>query len=363
MEKSLSTNADLSMGDKPLVSIILNNYNYDRFLTEAINSALNQTYTNIEVIVVDDGSTDNSCEIISKYGDQITPIFQENGKQGAALNSGFLASHGDIILFLDSDDYLLPIAVEQIVKVWKPGVSKIHYRLQVVDITGKASGAFIPTITMRLASGEVWRELLQTGGYVSTCMSGNVYSRTVLTQLFPIPDDYKSTADDYLMISTPFYGEVVSLEDSLGTYRIHDNNQWALTSVSGSRFRRFVQHDLQNFALLQQRAKEFGLEIPPDLEMRGLGRLWSRLASLRLEPQAHPIASDRSLHLIYWGMRALWKFSGHNLQKRIIYSIWFFWVGLMPEPLAKLGITWLYAPHLRPKVIDWTLTRIRTLVN
>jgi glycosyltransferase involved in cell wall biosynthesis len=346
-----------------LVSIIINNYNYDRFLSQAIDSALNQTYPHIEVIVVDDGSTDNSREIIAGYGDRITSILQENGKQGTALNSGFAASSGDIILFLDSDDYLLPMALERIVEAFKPEVGKVHYRLQVVDIEGKPSGDFIPTTTMKLANGQVWRELIKVGGYASTCMSGNAYSRIALTNIFPIPDDYKTTADDYLMISMPFYGEVIGIEESLGAYRIHDSNQWALTSVSGSRFRRFVQHDLQNFALLQQRAKEFGLEVPPDLEMRSLGRLWSRLASLRLEPQAHPVPSDRSLQLIYRGFGSLWKYSDFNWQKRIIYSVWFLWVGLMPRPLAQLGITWLYAPHLRPKAINWTLTRIRTLVS
>jgi glycosyltransferase involved in cell wall biosynthesis len=345
------------------IGIIINNYNYARFLSEAIDSALNQSYPHTEVIVVDDGSTDNSREIISEYGDRIIPIFQKNGKQGAALNSGFAASQGDIIIFLDADDYLFPRALDRIVEVWKPEISKVHYRLQVVDIESKASGAFVPTTTMKLASGEVWRESIRTGGYVSTCMSGNAYNRACLTKLFPIPVEYKSTADDYLMISTPFYGEVIGIEDALGTYRIHDNNQWALTSVSGSRFRRFVNHDLQNFALLKQRVQEFGLEIPDDLEMRGLGRLWSRLASLRLEPQAHPIESDRSIGLIYWGMRALWKFSEHNWQKKVIYSIWFLWVGLLPKSLAEYGITWLYAPHLRPKAIDRTLTKVRSLVS
>ena len=351
------------MDENLLVSIIINNYNYDRFLAEAIDSALNQTYAQTEVIVVDDGSTDKSREIVAGYGDRIMPILQENGKQAAALNSGFAASRGDIILFLDSDDYLLPIAIDRIVAAFKPGVGKVHYRLQVVDIESKPSGAFIPTTTMKLATGEVWRQLVETSGYVSTCMSGNAYSRVALTNIFPIPDDYKTTADDYLMISTPFYGEVIGIEDSLAAYRIHDSNQWALTTVSGSRFRRFVQHDLQNFVLLQQRAKEFGVVVPPDLEIQSLGRLWSRLASLRLEPQAHPVASDRSLQIIYWGLRALWKYSDFNWQKRIIYSIWFLWVGLMPMPLAKLGITWLYAPHLRPKAIDRTLTRIRTSIS
>ena len=360
------------MNDNLTVSIIINNYNYDRFLPEAINSAINQTYPHTEIIVVDDGSTDNSRDIIAGYSDcaertagskRIKPIFQENGKQAAALNSGFASSQGDIILFLDSDDCLLPTAVEQVVEAWKPGVGKVHYRLQVVDTQKQPLGYYIPTTEAKLSSGEVWRHLLQTSGYTSTPMSGNAYSRTALTNVFPIPDDYKTTADDYLMISTPFYGQVVGIEEPLGLYRIHNSNQWALTSVSGSRFRRFVQHDLQNFSLLLQRAKEFGLEVPNDLEKRSLGRLWSRLASLRLEPQAHPVSSDNSPQLIYWGFQSLWKYSDFNWQKRCIYSIFFLWVGLMPVPLAKLGFTWLYAPHLRPKTIDWILIKIRTLVK
>ncbi len=66
------------MSSSQKVSIIINNYNYGRFLKEAIDSALNQTYSNTEVIVVDDGSTDNSHEIIAEYGKQIIPILKEN---------------------------------------------------------------------------------------------------------------------------------------------------------------------------------------------------------------------------------------------------------------------------------------------
>ncbi|GAB4366817.1 MAG: glycosyltransferase family 2 protein [Elainellaceae cyanobacterium] len=348
----------------PLVSIIINNYNYDRFLPKAIDSALNQTYSHIEVIVVDDCSTDNSRQVIAEYGDRIIPVLHEqNGKQSAALNSGFAASHGDLIIFLDADDFLLPSAAERVVAAWSSEVGKIHYRLQVVDTEGQPLGNFLPPATMQLDTGDVWRKLLRTSGYISTPMSGNAYSRTCLDKVLPIPKEYETTGDDYLMISTPFYGKVVGLEDALGAYRIHNSNQWALTAVSGSRFRRFVLHDLQNFALLLQRAKEFNLEVPPDLEMREIGRIWSRLASLRLEPQAHPVPSDRVFQLCYWGFRCLWQFSNYNWQKRLIYSLWFVWVGLMPVPLARLGISWLYAPHFRPKFIDWTLGKIRALVS
>ena len=352
------------MKKENLVSIIINNYNYAQFLPWAINSALEQFHPEIEIIVVDDGSTDNSREVITSYGDRVIAIFQENGKQAAALNTGFMASKGEVILFLDADDFLLPNAVQDILKLFKPGVGKVHFRLQVVDDKNESLGYFIPSIGMTLSSGEVWRELLHTSEYISSPMSGNAYLRKTLSPVFPIPDEYKTTADDFLMISTPFYaGELASINEPIGVYRVHGNNQWALTSVSGSRFRRFIKHDLQNYALLKQRAEAFSQEVPSDLEMRSLGRIWSRLASLRLEPKEHLVESDTVTQLVSSGMKALWKYSSHNFQKRIIYSVWFFWVGFMPRSLANLGITWLYAPHLRPKVIDRAITKIRALVS
>lgn len=344
-----------------LTSIIINNYNYDRFLSEAIDSALSQTYSNVEVIVVDDGSTDNSREIIAGYGDRIIPILQPNGKQAAAFNSGFARSKGDVIIFLDSDDYLFPHTVEQIVSIWQPELAKVHYRLEVVDTVGKSLGYSSPQGTSPLAQGEVWKNILDQGGYTSTPTSGNALSRSALEKIFPIPDAYKLTADDYLSYQVPFYGNVGAIEEPLGAYRIHDSNQWALSTVTAAKFQRFVRHDLQNFELVTQKAKEFGYEYPADLEQRSIGRLWSRIISLRLEPKEHPIASDRALNLIYCGIRSLWKYSDFNWQKRIFYSIWFIWVGLLPLPLATPAITWLYAPQYRPKFIDWTVNKIRAI--
>src|SRR5947207_2823602 len=96
-------------------SIVINNYNYSRFLSEAIDSALAQSYTHAEVIVVDDGSTDNSREIIERYGDRLTAITQQNAGQGAAYNTGFATSRGDFVCFLDADDVLNPNAITEAV--------------------------------------------------------------------------------------------------------------------------------------------------------------------------------------------------------------------------------------------------------
>lgn len=336
---------------KPLVSIIINNYNYERFLPEAIDSAINQTYQKTEVIVVDDCSTDNSGDVMASYGDKIIPIYhKENGKQAAAFNSGFAISKGEIIIFLDADDYLYSDTVERVVSVWKPNLAKVHYRLQVVDTQRKSLGFSYPQGGKPLSSGEVWRTILEIGAYQSVATSGNAINRKALEQVFPISDEYKLTADDYLSMLIPFYGEIVAIDSPLAAYRIHNTNQWALATVTGERFHRFVRHDLQNHQLLIQKANELGYELPKDFEQRSIGRLWSRMASLRLDPQNHPIPDDNPLELIYLSIRSLWKYSEHKLLKKLVFSLWFIWVGLMPFALAKMAIIWLFVPHKRPKL-------------
>jgi glycosyltransferase involved in cell wall biosynthesis len=351
------------MDKKLIVSIIINNYNYDRFLAQAIDSALNQTYPHTEVIVVDDGSTDNSREIIARYGERIIAILQPNGKQAAAFNSGFAKSKGDIIIFLDSDDYLLPYAVERIGSIWKPNLSKVHYRLDVVDTNRVAFGYSFPQGTAPLSTGEVWKNLLDTGGYARVPTSGNALNRNALTPLFPIAEQYKLTADDYLSILVPFYGDVGAVEEPLGAYRIHGNNQWALATVTGDRFQRFIEHDLVVYQLLVDKAKELNYELPEDFELRSFGRFHVRLISLRLDPDKHPIPRDRVINLVGSGIRSIWQYSDLSWPKKAIHTLWLIWVGFMPLPAITPAITWFYTPHFRPKAIKWVITQVRAFAH
>jgi glycosyltransferase involved in cell wall biosynthesis len=91
-----------------LVSIIIPTYNYAAYIGKAVDSALKQTYTNIEIIVVDDGSTDNTKEVLQKYGDKLVYIRQDNQGAAAARNRGLAAARGDYICFLDADDVYYP---------------------------------------------------------------------------------------------------------------------------------------------------------------------------------------------------------------------------------------------------------------
>ena len=79
----------------PRVSVVVNNFNYERYLGEAIDSALAQDHDDVEVVVVDDGSTDGSADVVRAYGSRVVPVLKPNGGQGSAFNAGFAAATGD----------------------------------------------------------------------------------------------------------------------------------------------------------------------------------------------------------------------------------------------------------------------------
>ena len=102
---------------EPLISIVIPNYNYGQFLGEAIESVLNQTYRNIQVIVVDNESTDDSISVASKYLDSITLVEKKHGGVSSARNLGITFAKGNYICFLDSDDTWVPEKLEMQLKV------------------------------------------------------------------------------------------------------------------------------------------------------------------------------------------------------------------------------------------------------
>lgn len=96
------------------VSVIIPVFNRQELIAAAIDSALAQTYTDVEVVVVDDGSTDDTAKVLNSYGNAINAIFQDNRGQSAARNTGLAACSGQYVLFLDSDDCLEPHAIEML---------------------------------------------------------------------------------------------------------------------------------------------------------------------------------------------------------------------------------------------------------
>jgi glycosyltransferase involved in cell wall biosynthesis len=215
-------------------SVIVNNYNYGTFLSQAIDSALGQTYPRLEVIVVDDGSTDGSREIISRYESRIRSVLKLNGGQASALNAGFAASHGDVILFLDADDFLYPSAVANSVDLFcEPEVAKVHWPLAVIAGNGMKTGETRPS--HMLPEGDFRQQVLDRGpsNVASAPTSGNAWSRRFLQRVLPIPEDvayYRLCADEYLYTLAPVFGLVRTISQPQGCYRIHGDNVYSSRS-------------------------------------------------------------------------------------------------------------------------------------
>ena len=230
---TMNETAKRSLKLKPLVSIVIDSYNYAQFLTAAIDSALNQTYSNVEVIVVDDGSTDDSREVIESYGEKIKAVFKLNGGQASAMNRGFEAAAGELIYFLDSDDIALPDCVEKIVSLYQSADddAAFQFKLQIIDKNGNATSAMMPDIE-RLQSGEARRLLEQKGFYVFPPTSGNVFSRSLLEKFMPIPEeDYRVCADIYLCTMAGLVGTVKDAGETLAQFRLHGGNNGASLDV------------------------------------------------------------------------------------------------------------------------------------
>jgi|SRR5687768_8088197 len=233
------------MDPQPLVSIIINNYNYGSFVGQAIDSALNQTYKKFEIIVVDDGSTDHSREVISAYGEKIICVLKENGGQASAINAGFKQSKGSIILFLDADDYLSTRAVEAFVEKFdRDKIVKAHWPLWRVDVKGKKTGKYFPEEI--LSEGDLREQVIKYGPAHSggpphsPPASGNAWARSFLEKVMPVPEaEFRGGVDNYLFVLAPVYGEIRSISEPLGYYRVHGTNNTLKADYMTTFFSRF----------------------------------------------------------------------------------------------------------------------------
>ena len=251
------------MSTHPLVSIIINNYNYIR---EAIDSALQQSYDLTEVIVVDDGSTDDSPSIISSYGSEIKSILKPNGGQGSAFNEGFAMSRGEIIVFLDADDCLLPHAVEIIMHAFEEKeIVKAQWPLYVID--ERSVNSFQLTPSVELQDGNFIDKVIAVGpdAYLSPPTSGNAWNRDFLEKVLPMPaEDYRISADLYLCMLAPVYGEIKSIRQPLALYRMHGGNNYRGKSLTETMLQEKVKRFETSCRILKSHMDKKHIEANPE---------------------------------------------------------------------------------------------------
>ena len=342
-----------------LVSIVVNNYNYARFLPRSVGSALAQTYPYIEVVVVDDASTDGSQEIIRAFAQRVTPVLKVvNTGHGAAFNSGFTASRGEIVIFLDADDYLYPRAVEILIREFAPGVAKVQYRLDLVDGTGRIVDSF-PAPEVQFDDGDVVPLLLATGRYEGTVTAGNAFSRHALDAILPMPEErFRQGADGYVCTLAPLFGAVRSIEQRLGAYVQHGANHSNFSKRLPQRLRWRLEHDAARYEALHAKAAELGLRAHPEPGLCDAFHLENRIGSLCLDPANHPMPADSRLFLALRGARAIRRTRLPG-RRRAALTAWFLCMGMLPRTAAAQLAAWRLEPTSRPGAVQCLAKRIR----
>ena len=322
---------------KPKISILINNYNYSAYLPEAIDSALNQTYSNTEVIVVDDESTDNSREIINSYGDKILSFFKKNGGQASAINEGFRHASGDIVMFLDADDALLPHIAEEVAHCFENNsqLVKVQFRLQVVDADGQPTGGLLPPARLKQPSGDLKHQLMHTRSYAHPPTSGNAFLKSICDHIMPIPEAvYRKGAPSYLMYTVGIFGNIHSIDTIGGLYRMHTDNVTAKNpfldgSILAAHLEEEICHRKKQIELFQ---KHLGIKIS-DIGRADFTNIKARIILKKLYFDKY-IYHHSLLELMLRGVLSTFLHPNIKTWDRPVWAIWFLIFPLLPHSIA-----------------------------
>jgi glycosyltransferase involved in cell wall biosynthesis len=205
----------------PVVSVVIPTYNSAAFLREAIQSVLGQTYDDFEIVVVDDGSTDNTESVVHSFGDQVCYMKQQNQGAGAARNHGIKRSRGKYVAFLDADDLWLPGKLGEQIAVLDqdPKLGLVYSDWAVMTEQGEAEPSYLRD--QPAAGGYVFNELVQCG-FILT--SGTIVRRSCLEDV-GFFDETLSIAQDYdLWLRVCYRWKIALVNKPLVIKRNRDGN-------------------------------------------------------------------------------------------------------------------------------------------
>ena len=336
----------------PALTIVITNHNYAEFVERAISSALAQQDLDgeIEVVVVDDGSTDDSRTIIEGFADRITAVFTPNDGQAAAFNRGFAASSGDIVIFLDADDVLWDGTGRRVIDAIEaePTTVRVQFALDVIDGDGHLTGETVPEPPKVLFAGDARPRLLTCpDDIVWQPTSGNAFRRSALSAVLPMPETpFRLCADYYLSSLVPLHGTVAVLSGTGGGYRVHGGNAHYSRSEHPSRLRTNIERTYETHRALIAESRRLGLhQLPSDpAEVRSVSFAANRLISYRLDRAQHPIEGDSRLSLLRLGWSSAAARKDVRPLRRGAFAAWFLmmtvvprrWLSAASRPFARL---------------------------
>lgn len=314
-------------GHTPLVSVVIPVYNGEAFVAQAIESVLAQTWPNVELIVINDGSTDRSAEVIARYGDRLVLVEQANQGVAAARNAGMSRARGQFIALLDQDDWWRPekLARQVPLMLSNPRVGLVHTAVDHYDQTRQQwAEPLNPQARPELLVGRCFRQLL---------LENQIYNSTVLLRAEALRQvglcDLSiqgNTVQDYdLWLRIAQDWELAYVPEPLVVFRIHRHQGTWDRSFMLSEEARLLER-----VLAQQQLTE-----EPELRRR-MARLYDQLGTVQLEAGDRSSARESFRRSLQWAptarVRLLWMVCW--LPKpaiRLLQSLWHRWIRRNPN--------------------------------
>lgn len=320
----------------PSISVVIMCFNYARYVGACVASVLEQTRPALEVIVVNDGSTDDSSAVLAGLGRRIRVIEQPNRGLVPARNRGFAVSRGEVVLFLDADDALHPQALDEVARAWTPDCAKVQYELEVIDAEGATTGRRICNYVEPYGSREVREEFRRFGTYVWPPSGGNAYSRWFLEPLFPLGVAWGP--DGLLNTLAPLYGEVAVVRRVLGYYRVHgaNNSYHGVTNGPlGRRFAKRIEIRVNELRLLAEHAAARGHVLPTGNVLdHELPFVNYRMILKRLGEDYEGALADSAVRLWWAGALLLVK-RPLPIRRRLAHGVWLTALLISPRWLCR----------------------------
>ena len=208
----------------PLISIITPSYNQGRFIRQTIDSVLGQSYKNVEYIVIDGGSTDETVKILKSYGDKIKWISEKDKGQGDAINKGMKIARGEIVAYLNSDDYYLPGTLERVADFFVKNIREkwLSGDYLIVDANGKPMQSFV-TFYKNLWKTFPRKNALKITNYV--CQPATFWKRDVFEKIGYFDQSYRYVMDyDFWMRLLKNYS-LNLVDQKFCAFRIHSTSK------------------------------------------------------------------------------------------------------------------------------------------
>jgi len=226
---------------RPYVSVLVDTYNHERFIEQAVASVLEQDFpaTEREIIVVDDGSQDRTPAIVSRFVPQVRLIRKANGGQASAFNTGIPQCQGEIVAFLDGDDWWASGKLKQVVAAFSenPGVGLIGHSITEVLADGAQRSELIrESPCFRIDSVAGARLFRLRKSFLGT--SRMAYRAEILRRIGNVPESLTIQADEFLFTLGALFSEVLLLREPLTFYRLHGQNLFQVSDGSTSALRR-----------------------------------------------------------------------------------------------------------------------------